>query len=157
MLNFTYISQFIEYYTRLTQERCSSIDNKDVKKNVKEKEDRRKTKLEKKEAALEKKNEGRKKHQNLKMKKVNPHNAYGNFLSNSRFKSSLGFMLLALCLTESCFVLSCLILFLAHLSRYEVVVVVVHTVQTSSPLQPLGQSKPNFTWIILRKGKRKFV
>ena len=99
-LNFIYISQFIEYYTRLTQERCSSIDNEDVKKIMKEKEDRRNSKLKKKEAALEKKNEGKKKHQNLKMKKVNPHNAYGNFLSNSRFKSFLGFMLLALCLTN---------------------------------------------------------
>ena len=101
MLNFISISQFIEYYTRLTKERCSSIDNEDVKKIVKEKEDRRNSKLKKKEAALEKKNEGKKKHQNLKMKKVNPHNAYGNFLSNSRFKSSLEFMLIALCLTES--------------------------------------------------------
>ena len=38
-----------------------------------------------------------------------------------------------------------------------VVVVVVHTFQASSPLKPLGQSKPNFMWSILRKGERKFV
>ena len=29
--------------------------------------------------------------------------------------------------------------------------------QTSSPLKPLGQSKPNFTWSLLGKGERKFV
>ena len=29
--------------------------------------------------------------------------------------------------------------------------------QRSSPLKPLGQSKPNFIWSILRKGERKFV
>ena len=62
--------------------------------------------------------------------------------------------------------------FLAHLSRrltgelivypcsgvgVVVVVVVVHTFQTSSPLKPLGQSKPNFMRSILRKGEQKFV
>ena len=29
--------------------------------------------------------------------------------------------------------------------------------QRSSPLKPLGQSKPNFMWSILRKGERKFI
>ena len=29
--------------------------------------------------------------------------------------------------------------------------------QTSSPLKPLGQSKPNFMWSLLRKGERKFI
>ena len=29
--------------------------------------------------------------------------------------------------------------------------------QRSSPLKPLGQTKPNFMWSILRKGERKFV
>ena len=29
--------------------------------------------------------------------------------------------------------------------------------QRSSPLKPLGQSKPNFIWSILRKVERKFV
>ena len=29
--------------------------------------------------------------------------------------------------------------------------------QTSSPLKPLGQSKPNFMWSLLGKGERKFV
>ena len=59
-------------------------------------------------------------------------------------------------------------LILAHLSRRltselivypcsVVVVVVVQTFQTSSPLKPLGQSKPNFMWSILRKGERKFI
>ena len=33
-----------------------------------------------------------------------------------------------------------------------VVVVVVHTFQTS-PLKPLGQSKPKFMWSIVRKGE----
>ena len=28
-----------------------------------------------------------------------------------------------------------------------------HNIQTSSPLKPLGQSKPNFIWRIIRKGK----
>ena len=32
-----------------------------------------------------------------------------------------------------------------------------HNVQTSSSLKPLGQSKPNFMWSIIRKGERKFV
>ena len=27
-----------------------------------------------------------------------------------------------------------------------------HNVQTSSPLKPLGQSKPNFMWRIIKKG-----
>ena len=69
MPNFTYILQFIEYYTRLTQERHRVDDNEGVEK----KEAKRKAKQEKKE--LKKKNE------KLKMKKVNPHNAYGNFLT----------------------------------------------------------------------------
>ena len=29
--------------------------------------------------------------------------------------------------------------------------------QRSSPLKPLGQSKPNFMWSILRKGERMFI
>ena len=29
--------------------------------------------------------------------------------------------------------------------------------QTSSPLKPLGQSKPTFMWCLLGKGERKFV
>ena len=29
--------------------------------------------------------------------------------------------------------------------------------QTSSPLKPLGQSKPNFMWSLIGKGERKFV
>ena len=29
--------------------------------------------------------------------------------------------------------------------------------QTSSPLKPLGQSKPNFMWSLLGKGERKFI
>ena len=29
--------------------------------------------------------------------------------------------------------------------------------QKSSPLKPLGQSRPNFMWSILRKGERKFI
>ena len=29
--------------------------------------------------------------------------------------------------------------------------------QTSSPLKPLGQSKPNFMWSLLGKGEPKFV
>ena len=29
--------------------------------------------------------------------------------------------------------------------------------QTSSPLKPLGQSKPNFIWCLLGKGERKIV
>ena len=32
-----------------------------------------------------------------------------------------------------------------------------HYIQRSSSLKPLGQSKPNFIWIILRKGERKFI
>ena len=32
-----------------------------------------------------------------------------------------------------------------------------HHFQTSSPLKPLGQSKPNFMWSLLGKGERKFV
>ena len=28
-----------------------------------------------------------------------------------------------------------------------------HNIQTSSPLKPLGQSKPNFIWSIVRKGQ----
>ena len=106
MLNFTYlhVSQFIEYYTRLTQERHRVDDNEGVKK----KEAKRQEKNEKKEKALQKKNEGRKNagRQKLKMKKINPHSAYGNFLSNSRFKSSLGFRFIASCLTVSGLVLS---------------------------------------------------
>ena len=57
--------------------------------------------------------------------------------------------------------------FLAHMSQrltgelipcsVVVVVVVVHTFQTSSPQKPLGQSKLNFMWSILRKGERKFI
>ena len=38
-----------------------------------------------------------------------------------------------------------------------VVVVVVHNVQTSSTLNPLGQSKTDFLWSLLGKGKRKFI
>ena len=35
---------------------------------------------------------------------------------------------------------------------------VVHSqFQTSSPLKPLGQSKPNFMWSLLGKGEQKFV
>ena len=29
--------------------------------------------------------------------------------------------------------------------------------QRSSPLKPLGQSKPNFIWSLLGKGERKFI
>ena len=29
--------------------------------------------------------------------------------------------------------------------------------QRSSPLKPLGQSKPNFMWSIFRKGERKYI
>ena len=29
--------------------------------------------------------------------------------------------------------------------------------QRSSPLKPLGQSKPNFMWSILRKGEQKYI
>ena len=29
--------------------------------------------------------------------------------------------------------------------------------QTSSPLKPLGQSKPNFMWSLLGKGEQKFI
>ena len=29
--------------------------------------------------------------------------------------------------------------------------------QTSSPLKPLGKSKPNFMWSLLGKGERKFI
>ena len=59
--------------------------------------------------------------------------------------------------------------FLAHLSRRltgELIVYpcsgvrpssVVHRFQRSSPLKPLGQSKPNFIWSILRKGEQKFI
>ena len=32
-----------------------------------------------------------------------------------------------------------------------------HHFQTSSPLKPLGQSKPNFMWSLLGKGERKFI
>ena len=32
-----------------------------------------------------------------------------------------------------------------------------HNIQTSSSLKPLGQSKPNFMWSILRKREFKFV
>ena len=68
------------------------------------------------------------------------------------------------------------LLFLAHLSRRltgELIVypcsgvrrpssvVVVRRrrsqFQRSSPLKPLGQSKPNFMWSILRKGELKFI
>ena len=34
---------------------------------------------------------------------------------------------------------------------------VVHHFQRSSPLKPLGQSKPNFMWSLLGKGERKFI
>ena len=62
--------------------------------------------------------------------------------------------------------------FFAHLSRrltgelivypcsvnvVVVVVVVVHTFQSTSSLKPLGQSNSNFMWSILRKGEQKFV
>ena len=68
-----------------------------------------------------------------------------------------------------------LALFLAHLSRrltrwaYRMAMirrpsvvrpsssVVRPQFQRSSPLKPLGQSKPNFMWSILRKGERKFI
>ena len=33
----------------------------------------------------------------------------------------------------------------------------VHHFQRSSPLKPLGQSKPNFMWSLLGKGEPKFV
>ena len=33
----------------------------------------------------------------------------------------------------------------------------VHTFQTSSPLKPLDQSKPNFMWSLLGKGEQKFI
>ena len=36
-------------------------------------------------------------------------------------------------------------------------VVVRSHFQTSSPLKPLGQSKPNFMWSLLGKGERKFI
>ena len=32
-----------------------------------------------------------------------------------------------------------------------------HNTETSSPLKPLGQSKPKFIWSILGKGERKFI
>ena len=32
-----------------------------------------------------------------------------------------------------------------------------HNNETSSPLKPLGQSKPNFIWSILGRGERKFT
>ena len=38
-----------------------------------------------------------------------------------------------------------------------VVVVVVHHFQTSSPLKPLGQSKPNSMLSLLWKGERTFI
>ena len=38
-----------------------------------------------------------------------------------------------------------------------VVAVVVHNVQTSSPLKPRGQSKQNFMWSILRKRELKMA
>ena len=44
-----------------------------------------------------------------------------------------------------------------HAPSSVVVVVVVHNVQRYSPLKPLGQSKPNFMWRILRKGEPKFA
>ena len=50
--------------------------------------------------------------------------------------------------------------FLAHLSHALAsanIVVVLHNVQTSSPLKPLGQSNPNFIWSLLGKGERKLV
>ena len=61
-------------------------------------------------------------------------------------------------LTQACMVLLflfqciCLvhIVSLAHLSRRP-------QFQRSSPLKPLGQSKPNFVWSILRNGERKFI
>ena len=60
--------------------------------------------------------------------------------------------------------------FLAHLSRRLTGELIVYPCsgvrpssvrrpqfQRSSPLKPLGQSKPNFMWSILRKGERKFI
>ena len=32
-----------------------------------------------------------------------------------------------------------------------------HNNETSTPLKPLGQSKPNFIWSILGKGERKYI
>ena len=61
--------------------------------------------------------------------------------------------------------------FLAHLSRRLTGELIVYPCsgvrpsssvrrpqfQRSSPLKPLGQSKPNFMWSILMKGERKFI
>ena len=62
--------------------------------------------------------------------------------------------------------------FLAHLSRRLTGELIVYPysgvrpsssvirrpqLQRSSPLKPLGKSKPNFMWSILRKGERKFI
>ena len=33
----------------------------------------------------------------------------------------------------------------------------VHNVHTSTPLKPLGRSKPNSLWSLLGKGEQKFV
>ena len=73
--NFTLL-QFIEYYTILTKERCTKNNKEDVER----KEDKRQGKLKKKEGALKEKNKARKKEDKLKMKKINPHAAYGNLL-----------------------------------------------------------------------------
>ena len=32
-----------------------------------------------------------------------------------------------------------------------------HNIETSSPLKPLGQSKPNFMWNILRKREKVYI
>ena len=40
---------------------------------------------------------------------------------------------------------------IVYLALASIVVVVVNNVQTSSPLKPLGQSKPNFMWSFLGK------
>ena len=60
-------------------------------------------------------------------------------------------------------------LFLAHLSRRLTAALIGYPwsgvrpsfvrpqFQRSSPLKPLGQSKPNFMWSLLGKGERKFI
>ena len=66
-----------------------------------------------------------------------------------------------------CSYLNTLRIFSAHLSRRLTGELIVYPwiwhpslrshFQTSSPLKPLGQSKPNFKWSLLGKGERKFL
>ena len=78
LLNAACILQFIEYYTLFTKERME--ENEEKKRKVEIKEDARKKKEVERRQKNSQKNQTRKEENKnaIKLKKMNPHAAYGN-------------------------------------------------------------------------------